>query len=148
LFNHQKEKNSILSNNWWGELDQPRNNLWGLSVHTTQTQASQMSCKKERRAREPPVRNVNWTKWSWREVYSTIGMSIHECTNAQREPKVPQEMNKWWADSASPQPETQKWAAVDKILLLNCQCNFNLLLNNDLFFLRECTHTFFTSMYT
>jgi hypothetical protein len=98
-----------------GELAEPRSNLWFLSVHTTQTQASQMSCKKERRAREAPARKVNWTKWSRREVYSTSGMSIHECTNAQREPKVPHEMNKWYADSASPQPEIQKWAAVDKM---------------------------------
>jgi hypothetical protein len=96
-------------------LAEPQNNLWFLSVHTTQTQASQMSCKKERRARELPVEYVNWTKWSLKEVYSTTGMSIHERTSAQREPKVPQEINKWWADSASPQPETNRWAAVDKM---------------------------------
>jgi hypothetical protein len=48
-------------------------------------------------------------------VYSTTGMSIHERTNAQREPKVSQMINKWWADSASPHLETQRWAAVDKI---------------------------------
>jgi hypothetical protein len=57
-------------------------------------QASQMSYKKERRARELPAEYVNWTKLSGKEVYSTTGMSIHERTNAQREPKVSQMINK------------------------------------------------------
>jgi hypothetical protein len=114
-FNHLKENSLILSNNWCVVHAEPRNNRWFLSVHTTQTQASQMSCRKERRAREPPAEYVNWTKWSRKEVYSISGMPIHERTNAQREPNVVQESNRWRADSASPQPETQRWAAVGKM---------------------------------
>jgi hypothetical protein len=82
-FNHLNEKSLILSRSWWRVLAEPRNNLWFLSVHTTQAHASQMSCKNDRRAREPPAEKVNWTKWSRREVYSTIGMPIHAYTKAQ-----------------------------------------------------------------
>jgi hypothetical protein len=113
-FNHLNEKRLILSSNWWRVLVEPWNNLWFLSVHTTQAHASQMSCIKERRAREPPAERVNWTKWSRREMYSTTGMSIHACTNAQRGPKVLNERNKWWADSTSLHPDTHKWAATGK----------------------------------
>jgi hypothetical protein len=81
VFNHLKEKNLILSSNWWVVHIEPRNNLWFLSVHTTHMQASQMNCKKERYARESLVEYVNGTKWSRKEVYSTTEMSIHECTN-------------------------------------------------------------------
>jgi hypothetical protein len=64
-----------------------------------------MRCRKERRTREPLAEYVNWTTWSRKDVKSTTEMSIHERTNVQKEPKVPHEINKWWADSASPQPE-------------------------------------------
>jgi hypothetical protein len=114
-FNHLKEKSLILSRSWWRVLAEPRNSLWFLSVHTTQAHASQMSCRKVRRARDPPAEKVNWTKWSRREVYSTIGMPIQDCTNAQIGPNVLHERNKWWADSTSPQPETHWWAAPDKM---------------------------------
>jgi hypothetical protein len=114
-FNHRKEKSLILYNNWCRVLAEPRNNLWFLSVQTAQAQASQMSCIKERRAREPPAEEVNWTRWSRREVCSTTGVPIHERTNAERGPKVPHTRNKWWAESTSPQPETHNWAVVGKM---------------------------------
>jgi hypothetical protein len=68
--------------------------------------ASQMSCKKEGLTRDPPAKYVNGTKRAHKVVGSTIEMSIHERTSAQREPKVLQEM--CWADSAAPHPDTQK----------------------------------------
>jgi hypothetical protein len=84
-FSHLKENNLILSNNWGVVHAEARNNLRFLSVNTIQTQASHMSCGKDRRAQEPPDEYVNWTKWSRKEVYSTIEMPIHDRTNAQRE---------------------------------------------------------------
>jgi hypothetical protein len=55
-FNLLKEKSLILSIIWEGVLALPRNNMWFFSVHTTQAHASQIRCKKERRAREPPAK--------------------------------------------------------------------------------------------
>jgi hypothetical protein len=53
-----------------------------LSFQTTEIQASQTSCKKDRRARKPPTEKVNWTKWSMRLEESTAVKPIQDWTKA------------------------------------------------------------------
>jgi hypothetical protein len=52
---------------------------------------------------------VNWTKWSDSLSASIVEKSIQDRTNAQRDPKVRHERNKWWAVSMPPHPVAQKW---------------------------------------
>jgi hypothetical protein len=113
VFNHLKENNLTLANKWVTKLAVLRNRCWLRSFHTTQAQASQMRCKKDRRAREPPAEWVNWTKWSGRVWASADEKPIQERTSAHKVPNVLHERNKCWADSIPPQPDTQKWTSGD-----------------------------------
>jgi hypothetical protein len=90
--------------------------FWTISdfFHSTQhkrTWGAHISCKKNCRARKPPAEIVNWTKWSDRLWEFTIEKSIRDRTNAQKEPKVLQEINKCWPDSMPSHPETHRWAS-------------------------------------
>jgi hypothetical protein len=84
-------------------------------IPQTQTQSSQMSCRKDRRARGPLAEKVNWTKWSGTVWASVAEKPIQERTITHREPKVLQERNKCWVDSMPPQPDTQNWTSGEMI---------------------------------
>jgi hypothetical protein len=106
-----KGDNLILSSRRCTGLAALLNKRWFRSFHTTQTQASHISCRKDRRARKAPTEKVNWIRWSWRVWTSTAEKLIHEWTSAHKDPNVLHERNKCWADSMSAQPDMQKWTS-------------------------------------
>ena len=87
----------------WAEFSLFLNNLLLRFVHKTQTQQRQRSCIKERRARKPPE---EWTKWLCNWFGLTNATPIHNLTRLQREARVGQDRNTWWAVSDVPQPAT------------------------------------------
>jgi hypothetical protein len=111
VFNHLKKNNVTLSNKWVTELAILRNIRWLRSFHTTQAQASQMRCKKDRRARENLLPS-EWTEQSGQGEWASVDeKSIQEWTSAHKVPTVLNKRNKCWADSIPPQPDTQKWTS-------------------------------------
>jgi hypothetical protein len=73
-----------------------------------QIQHSQSNCMKERCAREPPAEWVNWRKWSWSTDRSAEEIPTQDRTRHHKGAKIRQEMNKWCAVSAPPQPVAQR----------------------------------------
>jgi len=78
------------------------------SFHTIHTQRSQASCKNECRAFRPHVAWISLIKWFGITWESTHEKPIQSRTNGQRELKVLQFKNKWWADSNKRLNRTQK----------------------------------------
>jgi hypothetical protein len=111
VLSHLNENFLTLPKRWCTELSAFLNKCWFLSFQMTQVQASQMSCRKDRRARSPPTEEVNWTKCSGRAWASTAEKPIHDRTSPHNEAKVLHEINICWAVMMPPQPVTQRWAS-------------------------------------
>jgi len=63
LSNGQKKKKTLSNKRGMGVTTLLNSRLF-RSFHTTQTHKSHMSCIKERLALPPPVKGVNYNKWS------------------------------------------------------------------------------------
>jgi hypothetical protein len=87
------------------------NSRWFLLFHKTQTFTSQISFRKDRCARRPPVASTNLIRWSNGFWGPAEEKPIQRRTDDHKEPKVPHVNNKCWADSMPPHPDTQKWAS-------------------------------------
>jgi hypothetical protein len=86
VLNHRYENSFTLSNSWCTEFSEFWKTLRFLSFQTTQTHASQTSCRKDRRALGPPAEWVNWTKWSERLCTSAVEKPIQARMSGQSEP--------------------------------------------------------------